>query len=76
MTDAFSAGYALIDGDIPFPNTVAITQRGAMVNALVSIYGHFVAATDSDAQIRADFNRLVPAGHSISPVSIERIIVE
>lgn len=74
--DVFSVGYALIDHQgYPFPATVAMTKRAAKVNALVSIFGQMVYATDSDAKIDADFARLKPKDYEIGPVAIERLVV-
>ena len=68
-----SAGYALIDQEgIPLPSTVATTERGAMMNALVAVFGHVVSAVDSDRKIKADFVRLKPPGFCIGAVMIER----
>lgn len=77
MADDWALGFALLDrSGVPFPSTVALTERAAMVNALVSIWSHPVYATDGDAKIEADFRRLCPAGFKISPVSVERVIVQ
>lgn len=74
--DVFSVGYALIDQcGYPFPTTVALTERAVKVNALVSIFGQMVYATDSDAKIDADFARVKPPDFEIGPVAIERVIV-
>jgi hypothetical protein len=71
-----SAGYALIDQEgCPLPSTVGITEREAMVNALVAVFGHWVRGVDSDRKIKADFVRLKPPGFCIAPVLIERVIV-
>ena len=75
MAKDYSVGYALIDQcGIPFPSTVAMTERGAMVNALVSIWSHMVYATDGDEKIKADFARLKPKGYEVGPVAIEKLI--
>jgi hypothetical protein len=69
-----AAGYALIDQEgIPLPSTVATTERLAMMNALITVFGHFVSAVDSDRKIKADFERLKPPGFCIGAVMIERV---
>lgn len=74
MPDDYSTGYALISGQgLPLPATVAATERAAMVNAIVAVYGHPVFARDSDAQIRRHFDRLKAYGDAIVPVTIKRM---
>jgi hypothetical protein len=71
-----SIGYALAVGDgPPLPSTVASTERAAMVNALVAVYGRMVMASHSDAQIKRDFELHKSYGHSIVPVTISRLPV-
>jgi hypothetical protein len=69
-----AAGYALIDQEgVPLPSTVATTERGAMANALVAVFGRYASAADSDRKIKADFVRLKPPGFCIGAVAIERV---
>jgi len=72
----FAVGYALIDRDgVLFFDAAATTERAAMVNALVAIYGHPVFATDSDGKIRADFHRLKHSAVEVGPVNVEKLVV-
>ena len=74
MADEYATGYALVSGDgLPVPATVAATERGAMVNAIVAIYGHPVYAWDSDAKIKREFERLKRYGDAVVAVTIKRM---
>lgn len=74
MANDFSTGFALVSGrGLPLPATVAATERAAMVNAIVAVYGHPVYAGDSDAKIKREFERLKAYGDAVVPVTIKRI---
>lgn len=64
-------GYAYVDQQgKAFPDTVASTERAAMVNALVTIFGVAVYSSHADEAIKAMFKRSSPPGHGIRPVEI------
>ena len=72
-----SIGYAYIDGSgYPYPNTVSETERAAMVNALVSIFGKIVTNSHSDAAIKRMFDDAAPRGHYVRPVEITLVEVD
>lgn len=72
-----SIGYAYVDGKgFPYPATVANTERAAMVNALVTIFGVTVIAATSDEAIKRMFNEKAPLGHYIRPVEITIVEVD
>lgn len=72
-----SIGYAYVDGKgFPYTDTVSGTERAAMVNALVTIFGVMVTAATSDETIKRMFNEKTPAGHYIRPVEITLVEVE
>ena len=65
-------GYAYIDqsGGV-FVATVCPTKRGAMVNALVTVFQIPVFQQDSDNHIASEFSKAVAdSGCSIRPVTI------
>lgn len=64
-------GYAYVNQqNIPFANTVAATERAAMVNALVAIFGRMVHRFHSDEDIEAMFKSHAPEWNRISLVEI------
>jgi len=74
MADEYATDYALVSGDgLPVPATVAATERAAMVNAIVAIYGHLVYASDGDAKIKREFERLRRYGDAVVAVTIKRM---
>lgn len=69
-------GYAMVDEKSrPFPSTVAATERGAMVSALVSIFECRVYAHNTDGWIDAEFCRCAGGRYRISTVTIEAVDV-
>ena len=71
-----TVGVAYLDRKgFPFADTVCSTERGAMVNYLVTVCQITPMADWSDAKIKAQFERYKMGG-SVGPVSIERLIVE
>lgn len=71
-----TVGIAYLDcKGFPLTDTVCSTERGAMVNYLVTVCGITPMADWSDAKIRAQFDKHKMGG-SVGPVSIERLIVE
>lgn len=72
-----TVGYAMIDPrGAPFPDTVCSTERGAMVNALGVVFSEWPTADWSDAKIIERFKQYACGVYQISPVAIERLIVE
>lgn len=73
-----TVGYAFVSDDgFPFVDTVASTERAAMVNALALLFGAIPTVAWSDARIRAEFQSHAHiSGGAISPVCVERLIVE
>lgn len=66
-------GFALVGDDgALIVSTVSATERAAMVNALVSIYGRMVYADHTDERIKRDFERCKGDGHAVVPVTITR----
>lgn len=82
MTDEYwhsrpdtSVGFAFMDEvGFPFADTVATTERAAMVNALVTLFGVMPMANWTDGKIKAEFERVAKRG-TIGPVGIERLDV-
>lgn len=71
-----SLGFAYVDNTgFAYPNTVSSSERAAMVNALVSIFGLLVYNHQSDGEIKALFNQACPNGHGIRPVEITLVEV-
>lgn len=71
-----TVGMAYLDRKgFPFADTVCSTERGAMVNYLVTVCRITPMADWSDAKIKAQFE-MHKMGGSVGPVSIERLIVE
>lgn len=66
-----AAGYAMIDADAePFIDTVCISERGAMVNALVTVFREPVFQQDSDGKIERMFYQHATHGQKIARVAI------
>jgi hypothetical protein len=72
-----TVGYAVVDHrGSPFPSTVADAKRAAMVNALVSIFGCMVLASESDGSIERRFKECCgTSGMRVSCVLIESVDV-
>ena len=71
-----TVGMAYLDRkSFPFADTVCSTERGAMVNYLVTVCRITPMADWSDAKIKEQFE-MHKMGGSVGPVSIERLIVE
>ncbi len=70
-----AVGYALIDGHgVPNVNTVSSTERGAMVAALIIVWGEAVHPACSDVLLAKFFNNRKPWDHKIGPVMVERLL--
>lgn len=71
-----SVGFAYLDTNgFPFSDTVASTERGAMVNALVTLFGVMPLANWTDRRIKAEFARAASGRGSVGPVGIERLAI-
>jgi Lar family restriction alleviation protein len=70
-----TVGMAYLDRrGFPFPDTVCSTERGAMVNYLVTVCRITPTADWSDAKIKEQFE-MHKMGGSVGCVSIERLFV-
>lgn len=71
-----TVGFAMVDQDNrPFPITVAATERGALVNALVFVFECPVYAHNTDAFILSEFRRRAGTKYHIATVTIEAVDV-
>jgi len=72
-----TVGFAVVDDrGHPFPSTVGDTERAAMVNGLVSLFGQIVPASESDGSIKRRFKESCgTGGMKISAVLIESVDV-
>ena len=66
-----ATGYAMIGNDgEPFIDTVCVTERGAMVNALVVVFKEPIFQQDDDQRIKNMFRNHATHGQKIARVAI------
>lgn len=71
-----TVGFAMVDTQGgPFVDTVCSTERGAMINALFTVFGAMPRPDWSDAKVANRFRTYARDQYQISAVAIERLIV-